>query len=148
MKNKLLAGFLTLALFGVAPIAGADPHSSGEAPNSADDTETLAPGTHSGTITTGDEDWYRIFVDQLSRVTVTLSFPCGADFDLDLYQGDGETLIVRSDKHVCVAETTSCVATQGQFVYARVFPFSGTGSYSLSVSTAAFSVSLTELCAL
>ena len=123
LPTALLA---TCLLVGLAPGVVADPPSGGDAPNDASSAVTVAPGSYAASLTTGDQDWYRLAVPATTRVQVAISGCSG--LTLELYRGDGSTLLMSGG---CTGNV-HCVALANQVVYARVS--GGTGTYTLTVS--------------
>lgn len=105
--------------------AFADP-GGGDAANNAQTAATLAVGTYSGSLTIADEDWYRLAVPALARVDVSITACTG--LSLDLYRGDGTTLLMSGG---CTT-SVHCIANFNQNVYARVG--GGTGPYTITVT--------------
>lgn len=135
-SHRLVVVFAALAVLTV-PLALADP-GGGDAADNPSTADTLAPGTYSATITSGDEDWYRLAVPMLTQVTFEVTPNCNTDsddFDLELYEGDGTTVIDDSSEPACQTDSVTCVAHTNQVLYARVTaPTGDTGGYTISVT--------------
>jgi hypothetical protein len=75
------------------------------------------------------EDYYKFYVPRGLVISATLSPPTGGEFALYLY--DPNQVLVAS----AVTEELSYLATTSGYYYLRVYRFSGSGIYSLSIWT-------------
>ena len=138
-RRRTLSMLLPLLFLGLlSGAARADPP-SGDAANSPFTAQTLPPGTYAGSLTTGDEDWYRLAVPALSQASVTLSGCAG--LTVEIYQGDGATLVASGG----CGSTLSCASTLNQVVYVRVS--GAVGDYTLKTQYAS-TVPLGSFCSL
>jgi len=82
------------------------------------------------------EDYYKFYVPRGLVISATLSPPTGGEFALYLY--DPNQVLVAS----AVTEELSYLATTSGYYYLRVYRFSGSGIYSLSIWTGFYGSSL------
>lgn len=114
---------------GLAPVAVAS--------HDAETADTLEPGSDDDTLTSAsDEDWYRLVAPVLTHVQVTVVPDCSkqtVDVDIELYQGDGVSLIDVSDGQACTEKSVSCWTNANQQLFARAFTSSGQpGDYTIT----------------
>lgn len=124
---KATSGILWTILVLTTPVVLADPAPGGDAGNSALTATPISAGTYSGSLTSGDEDWYEIAVPMLTRVLVTVN-GCDGAYTVQLLQGNGQTVIMQG---TC-GDTLQCLSTFNQLVFARIS--GGTGNYSLTIT--------------
>jgi|GEM_PF-5345983 len=98
---------------------------------------TLSGGTVTvtGTLETNNDDYYKFSANAGEYITVTLSFNAANDFDLSLYdpsQSEIDYAWTSGVPEVCEAEAE----TTGTY-YVGVFQWSGSGSYTLTVTLGA-----------
>jgi hypothetical protein len=133
----LLTALALVLATAAAPAAGADPGSDSDAADDPRFAETLAPGVYTGTLgSDADEDYYRLIAPALTKVTVTVDPDCSSstvDTDVELYEGDGTTLIAADTGGACEAETVACWTNANQQLFTRVFTDSGRpGDYEIT----------------
>lgn len=105
--------------------------SGGDAGNSMEEATLITPGTYTDEIDSNDtEDWYKFEVREGMGITVTMTPPRDADFDLVLYndRGDG---VANSTNGTGAIDEVRYTATLDGYYYAKVFRYSGEGEYQL-----------------
>ena len=118
----------------VTAIAQSDMGTGGDAGNSISTATTISAGTGTGYLDSTDgEDYFKIAVSSGQTLTVSMTPPSGADFDLYIYdtnqyQVDSSTL---GGSQTDIVEATASVS--GYF-YIYVYHYSGTGTYSMTVT--------------
>ncbi|MBC3807310.1 pre-peptidase C-terminal domain-containing protein [Undibacterium seohonense] len=99
---------------------------------------TANTGICSGTAVNGmissssDYDWFKINVAAAGSISISLSHASGADLDWFLYPASGSYVAYKSSSSN--PETGSYNAPAAGIYYVRVKSYSGTGSYSLTVT--------------
>jgi len=88
-----------------------------------------------------DDDVYRLYVAAGSSLSVGMTGPADADFDLYLYDPTAQD--VRTDTHLAASssagssEQVDWTASKSGYYYVRATRYSGSGSYSLTYTTVA-----------
>lgn len=146
-KSVGLALVVLLAA-GAVPLAGADPGSGPDAADEPATAQTLAPGTYTAELDpVSDEDWYRLIAPVLTKVTITVEPDCSkqvVDTDLELYQGDGSTLITADTNGNCLSTSVDCWTNANQQLFTRVYTSSNNnGTYELTHTQTAYDATST-----
>jgi hypothetical protein len=95
----------------------------------------LKPGTYSGFLKRADDyDWYEIKLMEGQSLSVDLTVPQAADFDLYLYKSDSGSSVAHSNHGTGQEEAIQYVAGQSGTWYIRVKRNSGEGEYTLTVA--------------
>ncbi len=113
-----------------------DAGSGGDAGNSFSDALSISPGSFAGTITSTDtEDWYKFEVTQGQRIEVSMTPPSGVDFDLKLYDSNGNEKASSTLGSGQTDSVTYTADTSGTLYWRfKIYQYSGTGQYSFSLS--------------
>jgi hypothetical protein len=95
----------------------------------------LRPGTYRGFLKRADDyDWYKIDLMEGQSLSVDLTVPQAADFDLYLYSSTGSSSVAHSNHGAGQDEAIQYVAGQSGTWYIRVKRSSGEGDYRLTVA--------------
>jgi hypothetical protein len=126
---------LTVTKSGVVASVQNDMGASTDAGDSFAQALTISAGTGTGYVDLTDtEDYFKIGAAQGSTISATLTPPSGSDFDLYLYdtnQSEVDSSILGSGQ----TDTVSYDATSTGDHYVRVLRYSGSGTYTLNVSS-------------
>jgi len=113
-----------------------DANSGGDAGNTFDAALLISPSSYTGYIDSTDtEDWYKFSVSEGMRIDITMTPPSNADFDLKLYDANGN-LKASSTRGTGLTDTISYVANTSGILYWRmkVYQWSGSGTYSFTLA--------------
>jgi hypothetical protein len=128
------SGVYSFDVFLSAVDAQNDWSSGTDAGNSLDQALAISAGSGSGYVDSTDAyDYYKINVTAGAEISADLMPPAGADFDLYLY----DTARSQVDSSIHSGSTTdsvSHIATSSGYHFVRVSRYSGSGTYSLTVS--------------
>jgi len=80
----------------------------------------------------GDDDWYRISLDDGDDLVVTIRFD-GDEIDLDLYLYDEDDNELAASEGVDDDEQVSAVDVEEGWYYIKVISFNGKGSYEMEI---------------
>lgn len=131
LKGSALCGAALFSQFTLAACLSAEVE-----PNNSDtsaNTGVCSGNAISGSISsTSDYDWYRLDVTAAGTISINLSHASGIDLDWYLYPATGS--YVASASTTSNPETGSYNASAAGTYYVRVKSYSGTGTYSLSVT--------------
>jgi serine protease len=96
---------------------------------------TANPVTVTGTLTSGDTDYFSVSLAAGKTLTARLTPPSSADFDLYIYNSAGTQLAssVLGTGSVDTASVTNS-GSSATTIYVRALRYSGTGSYTLGLS--------------
>ena len=126
---------LTVTESGTTASSQNDMGANTDAGGSASEALTISTGSGTGYVDSTDTaDYYKIAVSEGSTITATLTPPSGSDFDLYLYDSD-ETQVDYSVYGLNQTDNVSYDVTSAGDYYVRVFCYSGSGTYTLDVST-------------
>ena len=125
----LMVAFMALAL-SMFVAADIEPNDSIYTADSISSGQTVT-----GTLNeyTDYDDYYEIYLNAGERITATLT-GTGSDFDLYLYNSENE--IVDSEQSFDSSETLSYRAPSSGYYYVNPYAYSGSGTYTLTVSVA------------
>jgi hypothetical protein len=105
-----------------------------DAGNSISAATAIPAGSGTGFIDPTDtDDYYRVSVSSGQIVSVSMTPPSGSDFDLALY-GTDQSEIDWSTYGGSQTDTVEGVATSSGYFHIRVYQWSGSGVYSLTIT--------------
>jgi len=105
-----------------------------DASNSLSAATTIPAGTGIGYIDSTDtDDYYKVSVNSGQTVSVSLTPPYGSDFDLYLYD-TSQSYIDSSTLGGSQTDMVEGTAIASGYFYIRVYKWSGSGIYSLSIT--------------
>ena len=106
---------------------------SDQAGNDADHARLITAGTYTDVIDSTDtEDWYKFEAQRGSKITVTMTPPRDADFDIALYN-EGLNRLANSENGTGQVDRMEYTASADGMYYIRVFQYSGEGQYQLKL---------------
>lgn len=121
-------------IFTVVVPAQNDANSGGDAGNGFAAALLIAPGSYTGTLTASDtSDWYRFSAAAGQTITVTMTPPAGANYDVELRTPSNAFARASQNTAPGVSELISYVTTVTGEWRIRIWLISGTGNYTFSV---------------
>ena len=139
VNKKRIVNVISITIVGMLCLMVALPVFVGADIEPNDSTSTAEPissgDTVSGTLGeyTDQNDYYSIFLSQGDRITATMS-GTGEDFDLYLYGSSTDS--VESSTSSDSSETLTYTASSSGTYYVNPYAYTGSGSYTLSVTVA------------
>ena len=115
-----------------------DAGSGGDAGDSFSSATPVSTGTHSGYLEKAIEswdsqDWYKLYVSSGQTIYITMTPPSGADFDLKLYDPNGN-LKASSTKWGDSTESITYTATTSGYWRIKIYIYYGRGDYTFTLS--------------
>ncbi len=114
-----------------------DAGAGGDAGNSFTAATSISPGSYKGTLyqsnPTDTDDYYKFYAESGQRIYVSVTPPSGVDFDLQLYDPNGN-LKAGSYYGAGYTDSISYTADSSGYWRVRIYIYSGEGQYSFYVS--------------
>ncbi|MRR52235.1 MAG: T9SS type A sorting domain-containing protein, partial [Rhodocyclaceae bacterium] len=113
-----------------------DAGTGGDAGNTLALATQVSPGSWTGCYldATDREDYYKFSVTSGQVIKVKVTPPSSADYDLYLYN-PSQSQVASSTRGAGLVDSVVYTATVSGTFYARAYQYSGTGNYSLQIST-------------
>ena len=95
---------------------------------------TISAGSGTGYIDSTDtNDYYKVSVTSGQTISVSMTPPSGSDFDLKLYDAN-QSQVASSTLGGSQTDSVTYVSTYSGYLYIRVYKWSGSGIYSMTVT--------------
>ncbi len=111
-----------------------DAGSGGDAGNSFSTALSIPAGSYSGYVDSSDRnDYYKVNVTSGSSISVSVTPPSNADFDLYLYN-PSQFQVGSSTYGGSATDSVSYTGTSSGYYYVRIYQYSGSGTCSFTIS--------------